>query len=214
MKKILLVLLLIFTFAFASCGKNDDTSKKDDENPVVNPDNTRKTDDTIADSYKDLAKGKKVYVTTCGQADDDIVVSVLSVAGVEDSAYSQVKTLKAADVENGAVVFLVVGSSSKGLGSAGVDVTSETKRATDFATKAKAGDITVVVFHVGGSARRGSLSDPVIREAMPAAKLALVVEGGNSDSLFTTLAASANADLYLYSKAAKMVNSIKVLFGL
>ena len=122
--------------------------------------------------------------------------------------------LEASEVEEGAVVFMVVGGSNKGLGVAGTNVSNEAKRASDFATLSDYGKITLIVFHVGKEARRGDTSDPIIRAVAPNANMLIVVEGGNNDGYFTTISEENNIDLYLYTKSKKIKVVFELLFGL
>lgn len=54
--------------------------------------------------------------------------------------------------------------------------------------KAEEADMTIIVAHIGGSARRGELSDGFISAVSPKADYLLVVAGGDDDGLFTQIA--------------------------
>lgn len=214
--------LLVFAVSLVACGNDDkkDDNKKDDDkkNDVVD----EVTVDVDLDSkWAGKLVGRTVYLTTCGQADSGVVSSILSNGGVLDEAYVSNDLLTAKEVEDAVtetsgvpVVILVVGASSKGLGAAGVDVSSETSRANEFASAASQNKIELIVVHVGGTARRGQTSDPIIKAAAPDAHLLLVVETGNADNYFTNTAAENSIELYLYSKNSKMIIPFKTLFGI
>jgi hypothetical protein len=121
--------------------------------------------------------------------------------------------LNASEVEEGAVVFLTLGASSKGLGAAGIDESFEKARAKEFSDAAKTGKFTLILFHVGGTARRGTSSDPIIEAAFPGAKACFLVSSGNEDGFFTSLASSNNVLLYEVAKAAGLADYTKQLFG-
>lgn len=159
-----------------------------------------------------IAVGKTCYLTTVGQADSDIVGNVFKKAGAVGS-YTIETMLKASDVAEGSVVFLTLGASSKGLGAAGVDESSERARAAEFAAAASEGKFSLILFHVGGTARRGASSDPIIEAAFPGANACFVVSSGNEDSFFTTLANTNNVSLYEVSKALELVDYAKGMFG-
>jgi hypothetical protein len=131
---------------------------------------------------------------------------------VEDQDFIRNHELTADQVPFGSVVFLVTGTSSKGLGAASTDVQAEKNRATAFVNKANAGQISIVLLHVGGEARRGSLTDPILNVACPGADLMLVVADGDQDNLFTNFSKNNNIPLYLFSKATKMVPAFAKLF--
>ncbi len=46
----------------------------------------------------------------------------------------------------------------------------------------------ILVMHVGGEGRRGTLTDLFINAAVPFADQVILVKGGNNDGLFTKLA--------------------------
>ena len=175
---------------------------------------TAKPEGALPDEFKGMLSGKTVYITTCGQADMDYVPSVLKKIGVSADTYSSNGMLNASEVAAGSVVLLMTGTSNKGLGSAGTNVTQEQERARAFVSKAKAGDITLVLLHFGGSARRGDLSDPIIRIVAEGASLMLVVSGGNSDGLFSDLAQEYSITLGTAASAGKMTEPFKVLYNI
>lgn len=205
MKKLWLLLgVIVLSFALVSCGGDDGPTPPDE----------KKVDLELAETFISLAKDKEIYLTTVGQADIDIVQNILETATVliEDEDFVRDHMLTANEVNNGSIVFMVTGTSGKGLGAASTDVGAETNRAKAFADKAKAGRITLIVLHVGGEARRGSMSDPVLNAACPGADLMLVVEDGDKDNLFTNFNKNEGIPLYLFSKATKMVPAFAKLF--
>jgi len=209
MKKLWLLLsVIVLGFALVSCGGDD---KDKDPNPNGGE---KQLDVELADTFKSFAKNKEVYLTTVGQADIDIVQNILENAAglVEDQDFIRNHELTAYQVPFGSVVFLVTGTSSKGLGAASTDVQAEKNRATAFVNKANAGQISIVLLHVGGEARRGSLTDPILNVACPGADLMLVVADGDQDNLFTNFSKNNNIPLYLFSKATKMVPAFAKLF--
>lgn len=210
MKKSLFILLVLVSMIFlVGCGGDDPKPEPTDKD----------LDLALATTFKSLAKDKKVYLTTTGQADIDIVQNIIQNAtglkAIEDEVgdYVREDRLTAANVENNSVVFLVVGSSAKGLGgSSEAKVNEEKARAIAFGEKAVAGDIKLIILHVGGEGRRGSLSDPIISAVVPSANLLLVVVTGDNDNFFTNLSKNNNVPLYLFSKSTKLVPAFETLF--
>jgi hypothetical protein len=204
MKKLLTLMgILMLAFVFVGC-----EPKEEEEDPI----DEVELDLALSQEWDGLLEGETVYLTTTGQADIDIVENIILNGGTEESAYTRNPLLLAADVEDGAVVVLVVGSSAKGLGAAGTDVNAENVRAQAFAAAANAGDLTLIVVHVGGVGRRGDLSDTIITSACGGADLMLVVVTGNADQFFDDFAGTAKP-LYQYSTAAKLVPVFTALFG-
>ncbi len=186
-------------------GKNSDNENKPGQTDTV----TEDLDKALDAKYKGIAKDKKIYLTTIGQADVDKVQSFFDDLEMEDGKdYVKKNNLTAAEVEEGAVVFMVIGTSGKGLGAAGTDLNGEKARANAFVAKE---NITLLVFHVGGLDRRGDTTDPIIEIVCPKANLLLVVNTANNDGKFSKIAKDNNVDLYLFSKTSKMESAINTL---
>jgi hypothetical protein len=97
------------------------------------------------------------------------------------------KVLQADGLQGEKVLITVVAGSSKGLGEAGIDKDAEIARMQELAKAAKAAGMKVLVMHIGGKGRRGTLTDVFITEAVPMADQLIVVDGGDYDGLFTSL---------------------------
>lgn len=203
----------ILTFAFAlllmlsliSCKKDTPDQGGNEQNQQ-----TQQTQENVEDTGYKVETTQKVYLTTIGQSDFDTVANLIDKTSRKDVVKNNL--LKAADVEDGSVVILVVGSSTKGLGSAGTDIGQENARAEAFAAAAKENKFSIVLIHVGGEQRRGAQADPIIRTVVPAAKLVMVVKTGNADGLFNTLA-GATIPCYSYTKATQMVKPFQAMLG-
>lgn len=224
MKKVKKLLASLFMLgALASCGgqPTPEPTAQPTQQPTVEPTQQPTTEPTVDASENtsgleaalvNIAVGKTCYLTTVGQADSDIVGNVFKKAGAIGS-YDTKNMLQASEVAEGSVVFLTLGASSKGLGAAGVDESSERARAAEFAAAASQGKFSLVLFHVGGTARRGASSDPIIEAAFPGATACFIVSSGNEDSFFTNLASTNNVSLYEVSKALELVDYAKGMFG-
>lgn len=213
MKKLLSAFLLLG--ALVSCGETPVESQPVESNPPTETtpaENSSTETKELEAALVGIAQGKTVYLSTVGQADSNIVDNVFKKAGAV-GGYSIKTMLAASEVEEGAVVFLTLGSSSKGLGAAGVDEAHEKARAKAFSDAAKEGKFTLVLLHVGGTARRGTSSDPIIEAAFPGAKACFVVATGNEDNFFTNLASTNSVSLYSVAKSLDLVDYAKGLFG-
>ncbi|HIT77554.1 MAG TPA: hypothetical protein IAD47_02035 [Candidatus Limihabitans stercoravium] len=223
MKKILLTLLavvmvLALTLTVVACNPTEE-EKPDDKNNLP-------IDQAISEtSLKDIAKDKKLYLTSIGQSDIDVARNLLSAVGLVETTQEEAgdfetkDLLTASEVEEGAVVFVVVGASTKGLGGAGTDINKETTRANEFATAASEGKLTIISLHLGKQARRGDLSDGIIEIVEKASAVMLISDdgegtGGNYDGLMGNIAKENNIPAYCYSKATGMVAPLKYLLGL
>jgi len=125
-------------------------------------------------------------LTSVGQsADMEMIRVLLTRARVQfrADALVQANGLTAADK----TLILVVGGSSKGLGAAGISAEDELRRSQALVSQARTLGMKIITVHVGGEARRGSLSDGFIRFAVPAADFVIAVSEGDKDGLFTSL---------------------------
>ena len=102
--------------------------------------------------------------SACAMAADVAVTSVVRVIlkslkiGADFDA-----VMKADAITSQKVLIAVVGGSSKGLGAAGINKEDEVKRALDLCKAAEKKGMKILMMHVGGEGRRGTLSDyPVI----------------------------------------------------
>lgn len=140
-----------------------------------------------------------VLVTSFGQsADTSMMDAIMKRSGVKDYTYNALAT--DADVKNYKTVIIVCGASSKGLGAAGISEADETARAEKFMAAVKESSPAVIMAHLGGSMRRGTLSDKLTDMVLEVAKYMVVVEDANFDGKFTQFAQEKNIPLtYLYS---------------
>ena len=126
-----------------------------------------------------------IVLTPFGQSPDAMMARVvLKKLGVDSRLE---KILQADGLQDEKVLITVVAGSSKGLGEAGIDKNAEIERLKTLSSAAKAKGMKVLVMHIGGKGRRGTLTDIFIVEAVPMADKLIVVEGGNYDDLFTGL---------------------------
>ena len=134
-----------------------------------------------------------VVLTPYGQSPDAMMVRVvLKKLGIDGRLE---KLLEADGLQGEKVLITVVAGSSKGLGEAGIDKDAETERMKSVSDAARAAGMKVLVMHIGGKGRRGTLTDLFIEEAVPMADALIVVEGGDFDGLFTKLAGEAGIEV-------------------
>jgi len=135
--------------------------------------------------FSSVSLAADVVLTPFGQSPDAMMVKVvLKKLGVDGRLE---KLLQADGLQEEKVLITVVAGSSKGLGEAGIDKDAEIARVKEVAGAAKAKGMKVLVMHIGGKGRRGTLTDMFIVEAVPLADKLIVVEGGDYDGLFTGL---------------------------
>lgn len=153
------------------------------------------------------ASAAEVALTSIGQSSDAMMVRVvLKSLGVE-ADYDTVMQPDALTEQKALVA--VVGGSSKGLGAAGINQEDELKRASALLKAARDKGVKVIVMHVGGEGRRGTLSDLFIEAAVPQADVLVIVDGANADGFFDRLAQPNNIPV----KVAPNVNGTKAPLG-
>ena len=140
-----------------------------------------------------------ILVTSFGQsADTSMMDAIMKRSGVKDYAFNALAT--DADIKNYKTVIIVCGASSKGLGAAGISEADETARAEKIMAAINETNPAVIMCHLGGSMRRGVLSDKLTDMVLEVAKYMVVVEDANFDGKFTTVAQEKNIPLtYLFA---------------
>jgi len=108
---------------------------------------------------------------------------------------------------------VVVGASAKGLGAAGINEEQEMARVTALLEQAKAQDAFVLLMHVGGTARRGPSSNPLIEAVAAYADAMIVVRSGNEDGFFTQLAQEYGIPLTEVERIVDAREPLSRLFG-
>jgi len=142
---------------------------------------------------------KPVVLTSVGQsADMEMVRVLLTRAKIPFKADAQLQANGLSSDTR--TLILVIGGSSKGLGAAGISTEDEMKRSEALVKKAHDSGMKIIAVHVGGEARRGSLSDGFIKFAVPEADLVIVVSDADKDGLFTNLTKDAHIPCDLVDK--------------
>ena len=168
-----------------------DPNKTVDFTQETNEDNRVVTKGTIDKSlYK-----QPVFVTSLGQSTDAAMLdTVMKRIGV-DYVYNATATADA--IKGYKTVVIAVGASTKGLGAAGISEAEETARAKAIMDYIKANDVEVICCHIGGSARRGTLSDLYADMVMEESSLIVLKEDANFDYKFTKYAEEHNVPISL-----------------
>lgn len=152
-----------------------------------------------------------VLITSIGQsADVSMLDALMKKVGAE---YTFNATASAEEVAECKTLLLVSGASSKGLGAAGISQEDELARAEAIVQATEDNDITVIMAHLGGAARRGALSDQFNDLALSCADYILVVEEGNADGKFTDAATDAGIPVTLLYSIADAMTPLQEIFG-
>ena len=240
-KSFILVLVIAMIFVFASCSKGSGTAQAatpaaaaaapatsteqtttpstgtvDSEyDPNKNVDFTMQTSEdkrvvTIGTVNKSLYS-QPVFVTSFGQSTDAAMLdTVMKRIGVE---YVYNATANADAVKGYKTVVIAVGASTKGLGAAGISEAEETERAKAIMQAIAETGAQVICCHIGGSARRGTLSDVFADMVMEKASYIVLKEDANFDYKFTKYAEEHNLPISLIYATKDALTVFTDVFG-
>ena len=241
-KSFILVLVIAMIFVFASCSKGSGTAQAaapaattaaapatsteqtttpstgtvDSEyDPNKNVDFTMQTSEdkrvvTIGTVNKSLYS-QPVFVTSFGQSTDAAMLdTVMKRIGVD---YVYNATANADAVKGYKTVVIAVGASTKGLGAAGISEAEETERAKAIMQAIAETGAQVICCHIGGSARRGTLSDVFADMVMEKASYIVLKEDANFDYKFTKYAEEHNLPISLIYATKDALTVFTDVFG-
>jgi hypothetical protein len=152
-----------------------------------------------------------VLITSVGQSGDAPIAAMLFKKAEIAATYEKLATEK--NLDGPKTIVLVLGASMKGLGAAGLDAVKENARVAGLIAEARKKGVEILCLHVGGEARRGELTDEMVRTYLPAAKAAIVVKSGNKDGLFSKLCQDKGIPLIEVEKTLDAIEPLKKLFS-
>jgi hypothetical protein len=151
-----------------------------------------------------------LLITSAGQSPDvQLAVVLAKRAGVE---HTLAKLAVAKDLAGMKTLGLVVGASLKGLGAAGIDTAKEKDRVKTLLAEAAKRGIPVLFLHLGGDQRRGELTDAMVADYLPSARLAVIVKSADSDGLFSGICKERGIPLVAVEKTADAADVLKKAF--
>lgn len=167
--------------------------------------------ETKAEAPEEISFTGPYVLTSAGQsADFQMVKAMLKMNKVENFTEDALLKPDTMPAETGTII-IVIGGSSKGLGAAGIDADQELARLADVISFAKEKEIPILAMHIGGSARRGDLSDKFIEPIVAAAKICIVVEEGNLDKFFDSLSDKLGVPMIYIAKKTDGAKTLKEL---
>jgi hypothetical protein len=151
-----------------------------------------------------------LLITSAGQNAEVQIAAVLAKRAGLDYSLSKLATPE----ELGPVktLVLVLGSSLKGLGAAGLDMDKERARVLDLTAAARKRGIPILCLHLGGEARRGPQTDELAAEVLPQAKMLIIVKSGDSDGFFSRTCQKSNIPIIDVEKAADAQTPLQKAF--
>jgi len=152
-----------------------------------------------------------LLITSAGQSAEVQIASVLAKRAGLSATLS--KTAFSNELEGIKTLVLVLGVSLKGLGAAGLDLSQETNRVQILVDDAQRKNIQILCLHLGGETRRGQLTDDLINTFLPFSKMAIVVESGNKDGLFTSICKENHIPLIVVERVIDALQPLKKAFN-
>ena len=153
-----------------------------------------------------------VLVTSFGQSTDGSMIEQV-MKRLKTVSYSYNPTATGADLDGVKTVVIAVGNSTKGLGAAGISQEQETARAKEFMVAVEKKGVKVILCHIGGATRRGSLSDAFADMVLPLSSYMVVKEDGNEDSKFTSYASLNSIPITLVYGSKDTVDAFRLIFN-
>jgi hypothetical protein len=151
-----------------------------------------------------------LLITSCGQNAEVHMVSVLAKrAGLD---FVLMKTASSENLGGIRSLALILGASLKGMGAAGLDMNQEKQRIQQLLSEAMKRNIPLLCLHLGGEARRGPLSDELIIQFLPHAKIVIVTKPGNKDGFFNSLCDQHKIPLVEVERALDALEPLKKAF--
>jgi len=151
-------------------------------------------------------------ITSIGQSQGVLITKVL--AGKAGLEFHYDESISPDYLEGNGTLMISIGASSKGLGAAGIDVEDEIVRGHALISRARELGIPVVVLHIEGAARRGTMTDRLIREFLPLADYVVIKADGDEDGLFTEITLTNNIPLRIVEATLKVAEVLKDIFSL
>ena len=152
-----------------------------------------------------------VLVTSFGQSTDGSMIEQV-MKRLKTVSYSYNPTATGADLDGVKTVVIAVGNSTKGLGAAGISQEQETARAKEFMAAVEKKGVKVILCHIGGATRRGSLSDAFADMVLPLSSYMVVKEDGNEDSKFSSYASLNSIPITLVYGSKDTVDAFRLIF--
>ncbi|MEA5093163.1 hypothetical protein SDC9_22218 [bioreactor metagenome] len=190
-------ILAIACVIFAGCG-----GAKQDAKPAA-------SSGAAVSGLKAAEFEQPALITSIGQSADAQMVKAL--AERNGLKYKFDVAARPAALDGNKTLMMVIGGSSKGMGAAGVNLAQEEERAKALIAAAKEKKMKIIALHVGGSARRGELTDRFIPLTKDANYL-IVVADGDKDKAFTKIASSDKQPIDFPANVADVGKFMKAAF--
>lgn len=149
-------------------------------------------------------------ITSIGQSPEAMMIRALSNRSQIPHLFDQVAMVE--DLDEVSSIIMVVGGSLKGLGAAGLDQNKELARTESLLAAIEEREIFLIAMHLGGTARRGAMSDDFIEAVFPKAQLLIVYEPGDADGMMAGIAEEHEIPFLYLEMVAEAEEILKTIF--
>jgi hypothetical protein len=110
-------------------------------------------------------------------------------------------------------LIVVLSSSLKGMGSAGVSIGQELNRINSLVDHAKRLGMTIIGCHIEGEARRGGYDEDFINQIAPKMNYLIVRNDGNADGIFNRIARKDKIPITFIDKTSELAQVFTEVFN-
>lgn len=152
-----------------------------------------------------------LLITTAGQGPGGEIVNVLATRN-RISPSRLVARANTDFLQDNKTLFIVLSSSLKGMGAAGVSIDQELARLDTLIAEAKKKNMMIVGAHLEGDARRGGYDEDIIQKVAPKVDYLIVRSDGNADGIFNKIAQANNIPLSFIEKSMELNEILVAMF--
>ena len=153
-----------------------------------------------------------ILITTAGQGPGGEFVEAM----IRRSRITPSRLAARADVgflTDQRTLIVVLSSSLKGMGSAGVSINQELTRINTLINQANRMGMTIVGCHIEGEARRGGYDEDIINQIAPRMNYLIVRNDGNADGIFNRIAQQNNIPITFIDRTSALQQIFTEIFN-
>lgn len=136
-----------------------------------------------------------------------------AVENYDYNAEPTAEDLKSGEYET---LFVIIGSSAKGLGASGITIKEEIERLNEMVATAKELDMQLIAIHIEGESRRGkegSANEQSIGAIAPHSDHMIVVKASNKDGRFNDISENNDIPLTILDQPMDFINAVKEMYS-
>lgn len=153
-----------------------------------------------------------LVITSAGQSPGGMTVSVLCKRNKIDHDYLNLAKVEDLTSKHYRTLIIVMGTSAKGLGAAGIDMDYELDRIEKIIEEAKKQKIFIIGMHIEGEARRGGTDEKAIDLIAPLVDYLIVRSDANQDERFDRIAEEKNIPITIIDGTIELNDLLKEIF--